>query len=62
MQQKGQERGNFEDTRTELMTKTYAVLNKLTPDQDGVSMADFNQVMGAWMSVFSELKAAEQAQ
>ena len=58
LQQKGAERGNFEDTRDEILTKTYACLNKLAPDQDGVSMGDFNAAMGVWMTLFAELKAA----
>ena len=51
-------RGNFEDRRPEQMTKTYALLNRITPDSDGISMGDFNAVMGPWMAVMGECKAA----
>ena len=51
-------RGNFEDRRPEQMSKTYALLNRITPDSDGISMGDFNAVMGPWMAVMGECKAA----
>ena len=40
------------------MTKSYALLNRITPDSEGVSMGDFNAVMGPWMAVMGECKAA----
>ena len=59
MQEAGEARGNFEDRREAEIKKTYACINKVTPGEDGVSMADFEQVMGAWMAVAFELKAAD---
>ena len=58
MQAKSSARGNFEDSREEPMKRTYAILNRLTAGSDGVSMDDFNSVMGPWMAIFGELKAA----
>ena len=58
IQAKGQARGNFEDSREEPMKRTYAILNRITAGSDGVSMDDFNAVMGPWMAIYSELKAA----
>ena len=59
LQEAGEARGNFEDRREAEIKKTYATINKITPGEDGVSMADFEQVMGAWMGIFAELKAAD---
>ena len=58
IQEKGRARGNFEDDREEPMKRTFAILNRLTPGSEGVSMDDFNSVMGPWMAIFGELKAA----
>ena len=58
MQAKSAARGNFEDTREEPMKRTYAILNRITAGSDGVSMEDFNAVMGPWMTIIGELKAA----
>ena len=58
IQAKGEARGNFEDGREESMKRTYAILNRITAGSDGVSMDDFNSVMGPWMAIFGELKAA----
>ena len=58
IQAKGEARGNFEDSREEPMKRTYAILNRITAGSDGVSMDDFNSVMGPWMAIFGELKAA----
>ena len=58
MQAKSAARGNFEDTREEPMKRTYAILNRITAGSDGVSMEDFNAVMGPWMTIVGELKAA----
>ena len=58
IQAKGEARGNFEDSREEPMKRTYAILNRITAGSDGVSMDDFNAVMGPWMAIFTELKTA----
>ena len=58
IQAKGEARGNFEDSREEPMKRTYAILNRITAGSDGVSMDDFNAVMGPWMAIFGELKTA----
>ena len=58
MQAKSSARGNFEDTREDPMKRAYAILNRITAGSDGVSMGDFNSVMGPWMAIFGELKAA----
>ena len=58
IQAKGEARGNFEDSREEPIKRTYAILNRLTAGSDGVSMDDFNSVMGPWMVIFGELKTA----
>ena len=57
IQTKSAARGNFEDNREEPIKRTFAILNRITPDSPGVSMDDFNMVMGVWMGMFAELKA-----
>ena len=42
LQDASENRGNYEDRRPEQVTKAYALLNRITPDSDGISMADFN--------------------
>ena len=58
MQVRSAARGNFEDNREEPMKRSFAILNRITPGSEGVSMDDFNAVMGPWMTIYSELKAA----
>ena len=52
MQEKSKARGNFEDEREEPLKRSYAILNRLNAGADGVSMDDFNSVMGTWMAKF----------
>ena len=59
LQARSAARGNFEDNREEPMKRSFAILNRITPGSDGVSMADFNAVMGPWMAIYGELRAAD---
>ena len=51
-------RGNFADDREDEIKKAYPILNRITPGSEGVSIDDFNSVMGTWMGIFAELKTA----
>ena len=50
--------GNFEDVRQHMVSRSYALANRVDPATDGCSFADFMTLMGASMAINGELKAA----
>ena len=58
MRAKQAERGEWGDTRESSEQRYYELCDMVTPDQPGISLADFKVIMGVSMGKHQELKAA----